>query len=358
MKPLRWMPLFVAALVLWVGAALAATKTVTGTAVGLDANFISANVESVGQVSVQFTSVGSGNSVTFEESANGVDWVALPLAAQSGSGLFGSTVAIATTEHYTGAVTKNFFRVRVSTYGSGTISAVAVFKDGQSGGPVGGSGTVVGNVASGAADLGGPVKVGGRASATIPTAVTTGQRVDLWLGVRGSLAVGSTLDSGADARGNSALGGFVDTNTGNPVPLQTAAYAYNGNTVNSWDRVRSNSDNTLLASAARTATIQSADQTNYNGNCAHVILNVTSAGTGSITLTIQGKDSVSSAYYPILVGAAVTTNSTNPYKVCPGITAAANAAVSDMLPRTWRIDVTHNNANSITYSVGASVSAN
>jgi hypothetical protein len=112
---------------------------------------------------------------------------------------------------------------------------------------------------------------------------------------------------------------------------------------------------TLLVSAARTATLQSADRTNSNGRGVHVVVDVTSAGTGSITLTIQGKDALSGKYYTLLAGAAVTTNSTNIYKVFPGATAVANAAANDILPRTWRIDVTHNNANSITYSVGATV---
>lgn len=210
-----------------------------------------------------------------------------------------------------------------------------------------------GNVASGATDSGNPVKVGGRYNATKPT-LTDGQRGDLQLGTRGSLKV--TIGA-PDAASYAAAESPSDGNNNLDVGLLTYAEMgqFNGTT---WDRQRGNTDNTLLASAARTTTNQSADQTNYNGRCVHVVLSVTSAGTGSITLTIQGKDSVSSAYYTILAGAAVTTNSTNVYKVCPGITAAANVSASDLLPRTWRVDVTHNNANSITYSVGASVSAN
>lgn len=80
---------------------------------------------------------------------------------------------------------------------------------------------------------------------------------------------------------------------------------------------------------------------------------MTTVGTGSVTLDIQGKDPVSGKYYSILTGAAVTTNSTNVYKIHPGLTAAANAVANDMLPRTYRVVVTANNANSATYSVGA-----
>ena len=118
---------------------------------------------------------------------------------------------------------------------------------------------------------------------------------------------------------------------------------------------RPNVDITGLASAARTATTNSGDLINYDGRGLFVVVDVTNAGTGSITLTIQGKDAVSGQYYTLLVGAAITTVSTNVYRVYPGLTASANSVASDILPRTYRLLVTHNNANSITYSVGASV---
>jgi len=113
-----------------------------------------------------------------------------------------------------------------------------------------------------------------------------------------------------------------------------------------------NSEVVLLASAARTIT-QTSDDLN-NPSCAgiRVILKVTSAGTGSITLTINGRDPASGAYHLLLSGAAVTTNSTNVYTVFPGATASANVAANDCLPETFQIVVTANNANSMTYSVG------
>jgi len=112
---------------------------------------------------------------------------------------------------------------------------------------------------------------------------------------------------------------------------------------------------TLLASAARTVTVASDDQTNNDNRGVHVVLDVTNAGTGNVTLTIQGKDELSGKYYTLLAGAAVSTNSTNVYKVFPGSTVTANVSANDILPRVWRVSVTHNNSNSITYSVGASV---
>ena len=109
---------------------------------------------------------------------------------------------------------------------------------------------------------------------------------------------------------------------------------------------------TELASASRTTTQTGADTTNSNARGIHVVLDMTIVGTGSVTLTIQAKDEASGKYYTLLAGAAVTTNSTNIYKVYPGLTAAANAVASDVLTPTFRILVTANNANAATYSVG------
>jgi hypothetical protein len=114
---------------------------------------------------------------------------------------------------------------------------------------------------------------------------------------------------------------------------------------------------TLLASAARTTTQTSADLVNSNAKFLHVILDMTTVGTGSVTVTINGKDPASGKYYLLLAGAAVVTNVTNIYKVGPGLTAAANAAANDFIPAVFQIVVTANNANSATYSVGYNLTA-
>lgn len=107
-----------------------------------------------------------------------------------------------------------------------------------------------------------------------------------------------------------------------------------------------------LASAARTTTQTQGDQTNPGHKGIAVTLDVTSAGTGSITLEIDVKDPVSGKYVPLLTGAAVVTNVTNTYTVFPGAPATANVSANAQLWRTFRIKVTANNANTITYSVG------
>lgn len=109
----------------------------------------------------------------------------------------------------------------------------------------------------------------------------------------------------------------------------------------------------LLPSASRTTTQTSGDLQNLGGRSdLRVILDMTTVGTGSVTVTINGKDPASGKYFLILAGAAVTTNSTNTYKVGVNVAASANAIAQDYLPPTFQIVVTANNANAATYSVG------
>jgi hypothetical protein len=116
------------------------------------------------------------------------------------------------------------------------------------------------------------------------------------------------------------------------------------------------SDVTVLTSGARTTTQTSADLLNYSGaGTLNVVLDMTTVGTGSVTISIDGKDVASGKYYNLLTGAAVTTNSTNRYRIGSSIAAVANSIALDYLPRTFRIVVTANNANSATYSVGYSL---
>lgn len=109
---------------------------------------------------------------------------------------------------------------------------------------------------------------------------------------------------------------------------------------------------TLLASASRTTTQTSADLSNLSGNKLVVVLDMTTVGTGSVTVTINGKDPASGKYYLLLSGAAITTNSTNRYVVGAAAATTANVSVNDLVPSTFQIVVTANNANAATYSVG------
>ncbi len=117
-----------------------------------------------------------------------------------------------------------------------------------------------------------------------------------------------------------------------------------------------NGNVTVLVSEARTATVDSPDQANQEVRGLHVIIDVTSITTApSVVPKIQGKDSLSGKYYDVLVGAAIVATGTTVLKVYPGIAASANVAASDILPAVWRVRMEHANADSITYSVGATV---
>jgi hypothetical protein len=131
--------------------------------------------------------------------------------------------------------------------------------------------------------------------------------------------------------------------------LQIANSVFNGQTT---DQQRGNLDTiTILNVSSVTTTQTSGRQTNFNHKGCIVILTTSAIGTGSITLSIQGIEPVSNYTWTILAGTAVTTNTTNIYKVYPGLTAVNNSIASDILPRSWQVVVTANNANAASYAV-------
>jgi hypothetical protein len=85
---------------------------------------------------------------------------------------------------------------------------------------------------------------------------------------------------------------------------------------------------------------------------------VSNIGTGSITPTLQVKDSVSGNYKTIwTAAAAITANGDYVYYFADGIPATqpASMAFTEVIPyglpsRTWRLNVVANNANSVSYS--------
>lgn len=124
---------------------------------------------------------------------------------------------------------------------------------------------------------------------------------------------------------------------------------------------RQNANLTLLPSASRTAaqnnTAGTGDTTNAGCKGVKVVIDITAVpgSAPSITFTIQGKDEVSAKYYTILASSALTGTGTTVLTVYPGLTAANNSVASDVLPRTWRVNVAVGNGNAATYSVGAAL---
>lgn len=121
--------------------------------------------------------------------------------------------------------------------------------------------------------------------------------------------------------------------------------------------MRTNTDldgSALIVGIGATASVNSTDQVNPYGNGVKVWVTTTAIGTGSITVTIQAK-SPAGVYTTLLASAAIVTNTTGVYTVYPGAPVTTNVSANDVLPRTWRIAVTANNANPANYTITACV---
>jgi len=134
--------------------------------------------------------------------------------------------------------------------------------------------------------------------------------------------------------------------------------AYNDST---WDRLRNNTQGTLLASAARTATANSPTKTNYNAKGVLLTLDVTiSSGTGGLQVRPFTLDPVTGKkVYLSSSVTSITATGTYGYEFYPGSTTAAgsgsnniNQRIATSLPRTWGVDVIAGDGTSYTYSLG------
>lgn len=102
--------------------------------------------------------------------------------------------------------------------------------------------------------------------------------------------------------------------------------------------VRANFDQTVRASGTASATVTSADITNYNFSGAVFFLDITSvpaSGSATVSLSIQGKDPTSGKYTTLFTSAQVSAGTTA-VMLHPGISASANG-MSLILPRTFRV---------------------
>lgn len=109
---------------------------------------------------------------------------------------------------------------------------------------------------------------------------------------------------------------------------------------------------TAFASASRTTTQTGSPFTVSNVRGLRLLVNVTSAGTGSITPRIQGRDEISTTYFDLLAGPTITANGLYVMTVYPGIDSLANYAANSPVSYNNRIVIDANNANAMTYSVG------
>lgn len=113
-----------------------------------------------------------------------------------------------------------------------------------------------------------------------------------------------------------------------------------------------NSSQTILPSAARTASVTTSDISNVRARGAHIIVDISViASATQLTVTVQGKDETSGNYYNLLITTALNVVDTFLLKIHPEVTDVQNSAVNDSLPNVFRIVVTNSDSNSITYSV-------
>lgn len=189
------------------------------------------------------------------------------------------------------------------------------------------------------------------------------QRVKLGQGVDGSatdVSSASPLPVDTELPAAAAL----SDSTANPTaPMVGAAgMVYNGA---SFDRQRGNTEGTLLASAARTAFTQSAEQVNYNARGVNVWVYVTAkAASTTLDLYIASFNPVSSivTYEARVLGWVATANSGQSLQLYPGATTLAAttygyqriAREAGALSRRWYFQVVPSDANSVTYSAGYS----
>ena len=117
-----------------------------------------------------------------------------------------------------------------------------------------------------------------------------------------------------------------------------------------------NAGKSLFPSGSQVAgTTYTADQHNTVCRGIAVVTSVTvDGGTGTLTVTVQGKDIASGSYYDILATTAVNIAAgLKRIAIYPGLAVSANASANDILPETWRLKFVV--ANSVTATVGASL---
>lgn len=230
----------------------------------------------------------------------------------------------------------------------GLVAADGVTPVGTAANPVvfGGAG------ASGAAAVGNPIGVGGVYNSGGVT-LLNGQRGDLQLSANGFLFT-TIAGSGGGAVQASVWNADGASTAQSALNVLSASLSYNGA---SYDRTRGNVDTgtalvTLAAQAA--GTVNSADQTNYNGRGVQVTVDITAATAMTLTVNIQVKDLASGKYVTVLSSTALAGIGTTLLTVYPGAAVAANISAPLPIGRTWRVQAVVT-GTSVTATVGASV---
>jgi len=145
------------------------------------------------------------------------------------------------------------------------------------------------------------------------------------------------------------------TPTAYPLAVYNFQNLFNGAT---WDRQRNNHELTVLASAVRTGTATSADQTNHNARGVIVLLDVTAAPGGGETLTLLLQFGVGGKYATAFQDGTPRSAATAYwFGLYPTALATTpfHGQQNLVLPRTWRAMIQHSAGGSWTYSVSAAL---
>lgn len=118
-------------------------------------------------------------------------------------------------------------------------------------------------------------------------------------------------------------------------------------------RIFDNQEITALASAARTASLNSSEFTLYGATGVIFVVDVTAVSlTPSVSITLQCYDSLSGKWFNIITATAITTTGTYKIMAFPNATAAAGSVASTVVARQCRLNCIHSDTDSITYSIG------
>ncbi len=108
----------------------------------------------------------------------------------------------------------------------------------------------------------------------------------------------------------------------------------------------------LQAQAA--GTVSTPDMLNYTDHTAKCLVAIRGV-TGTLTVTIQGKDNASGDYYTLLASAALGSVADTLMSVGPGLALTTNVSANDYLPAVWRITAVVA-TGPVTATVGCSLS--
>lgn len=192
---------------------MAASGTATSAA-----NLFSIDMTGYESASIQVTSAGTTCTITYESSNDNVTFSTVPGLLSTSTGTTNASGTTTTVGLFRFPRVGQYFRARVSTYTSGTVTVVGhasitPFAGTGATTQLTGTNPVAGPAASGSAISGNPVRIGARALNANYTALTTGQTADLITTLVGALVQKPYSIPEGDWSYAAAAGGISNTTT-------------------------------------------------------------------------------------------------------------------------------------------------